>query len=798
MKFTLNWLKRYLDTDASLEKICEMLTAIGLEVEGVEDKAAMYAPFKVAYVEKAEQHPNADKLKVCMVKTEKGVLQVVCGAPNARTGIKGIFAPEGTYIPGLDVTLKKTKIRDVESNGMLVSEKEMMLSDEHKGIIEVDQKYEVGTPMAEIFWLNDAVIEINLTPNRPDCAGVLGIARDLAAAGLGKLKPVDDKPVQGTFKSPVDVKIEDPGCPLFLGRYIKGVKNGPSPQWLQDLLKAVGLRSISSLVDITNFMSIDACRPLHVFDADKIKGNLVVKATKKGEKLEALTGKTFETPDGVIGIYDDSGLIDFGGMMGGMSTCIEDKTVNVYVESAYFLPERISRAGRDMQLNSDARYRFERGIDPVFTVAGMEIATKLILEICGGEASEVVQAGAMPKWEREIEYVPAYMQKFIGLDVDSIKQERILQSLGFTLKVGPVWSITPPSWRGDVMGKSDIAEEITRINGYDKIPSVSVRSTGPVPHSAETPMLSKIRLARNALAARGLSECVTWSFMSKDLTAQFGLNDNQKREAMSLKNPISSEIDVMRPSILPNLIQAAARNADLGQDNAALYEVGPVFESVKPEGQRIVAAGVRSGNGARSWTDNNSARHVDIYDAKADVIAALEACGAPAGNAQIVREAPDYYHPGRSGALRLGKNILAVFGEIHPAVLDEMKIDMPVSAFEIYLDTIPESKKKGTEKPLLKLEPLQKIERDFAFLVDAGVEVENLRKAAIGADKDMIVASDIFDIYTGKGVEAGKKSVALSITIQPRGASLTDAQIEALAQRVTDQVQQKTGGVLRT
>ncbi|MCE7887687.1 MAG: phenylalanine--tRNA ligase subunit beta [Alphaproteobacteria bacterium PRO2] len=796
MKFTLSWLKRHLDTSASLEEICAKLTAIGLEVEAVEDKAKLYAPFKVAYVESAEKHPDADKLKLCKVKTEKGIIQVVCGAPNAHTGMKGIFAPEGSVIPNTGDVLKKGMIRGVESQGMLVSEREMNLSDEHKGIIEVDDKFAIGTPLAEVLGLNDATIEINLTPNRIDAAGVRGIARDLAAAGLGNLKPLDDKPVKAAGKSPIAVSIEDKdGCPLFLGRYISDVKNGPSPQWMQDLLKSVGLRPISALVDITNFMSLDACRPLHVFDADKIKGNIKVRQTKKGETLEGLNDKTYTLQDGAVGICDDSGVTALGGIVGGVPTGCTEETVNVFVEAAYFNPVRISRTGRDMQIDSDARYRFERGVDPEFTVAGMEIATKLILEICGGRASEVVTAGAMPKWQRSIDYDPSWFASYIGADVAPDVQKKILETLGFEISGGKTWQIQPPSWRSDVEAKQDIAEEIIRIHGFEHIPSLSVRSEAPVADAAETQTLSRVRRARNALAARGLDECVTWSFMGREQALAF--NDNKSLEALTLKNPISSDLDVMRPSILPNLIAAAGYNHDRGQSDVALCEVGPAFKSVKPEGQAIVAAGIRAGNdSARHWA--GPVRGTDAYDAKADAFAALEACGAPSTSAQITRDAPSYYHPGRSGVLRLGPNVLAYFGEIHPAILDEMGIKTSVSGFEVFLQNIPESKKKGTEKSLLKIEPLQAVSRDFAFMVDAKVNAEDIVKAAKSADKNLITDAYIFDVYTGKGVEPGKKSVAFAVTIQPREKSLTDAELEEISRKIVGAVIAKTGGTLRS
>ncbi len=533
-----------------------------------------------------------------------------------------------------------------------------------------------------------------------------------------------------------------------------------------------------------------------MFDADKIKGNIKVRTTKKGEMLEALNDKTYALPDGTVGICDDSGTAALGGIVGGVPTSCTDETVNVFVEAAYFNPQRISRTGRDLQIDSDARYRFERGVDPEFTVSGMEIATRLILELCGGRPSEVVTAGAMPKWQRSIDYDPSWFKAYIGTDVAADAQKKILTALGFEISGGKNWKIQPPSWRGDVEGKEDIAEEVIRIHGFEHIPSFSVRSEDAVAEPAETQTLSRVRKARNALTARGLDECVTWSFMGHEQALAF--NDNTSLEALTLKNPISSDLNVMRPSILPNLIAAAGYNHDRGQSDVALCEVGPAFKSLKPEGQAIVAAGVRAGNNnaARHWA--SEARAVDAYDAKADAFAALEACGAPAGSSQITRDAPSYYHPGRSGALRLGPNVLAYFGEIHPAILDDMGIKTPVSGFEVFLQSIPEPKKKGTEKSLLKIEPLQAVSRDFAFLVDTKVNADDIIRAAKSADKNLITDAYIFDIYTGKSVDPGKKSVAFAVTIQPREKSLTDKELEEISKKIVGAVIAKTGGTLRS
>lgn len=792
MKFTLRWLKEHLDTTASAEDIANALTSLGLELESMEDRAKLYAPFKVAYVEKAEKHPDADRLRVLVVDTGAEKVNVVCGAPNARTGMKGIFAPDGSFIPGTGITLKKGMIRGQESNGMMVSEREMGLSDEHDGIIDLPADTPLGTPFSEIYGLDDIVFDIAVTPNRADCAGIHGIARDLAAAGIGTLKPNLIPPIKGTFKNPIDVKIEDgQGCPLFLGRYIRGVKNGPSPDALANKLKAIGLRPISKLVDVTNFFSIDSCRPLHVFDAQKLKGNITVRSAKRGETLDALNDKSYTLDEGMVAVCDDSGVIGLGGVMGGTSTAVDEDTVDVYLECAYFDPYRTAKTGRALEIISDARYRFERGIDPEFTFAGMELATRMILDLCGGEASDVVIAGKTPDWKRSYDFDPAYTEKLSGVAVDTNRQVEILESLGFTVEDGKA---SPPSWRGDIQGKPDLVEEVARVYGYDKIPAVSVRSEGAVSSGTETENFSRARKARTALAARGLDECITWSFMNSRIAHLFGSNDNP---ALTLTNPISSELSQMRPSLLPNLIEAAQKNADRGYANAALFEVGPAFASVKPDGQKTVAAGVRHlAQGPRHWSGNDASRAIDALDARADALAALEAAGAPAGNLQISRDAPSYFHPGRSGALRLGANVLAYFGEIHPAVLEEMGVKGPVAAFEAFLNNAPATKKKGSAKPLLALSPFQPLQRDFAFIVADSLDAENILRAARGADK-MIAQIDIFDIYKGKGVEDGKKSVAINVTIQPKDKTLTDAEIEGIAKKIVDSVTTKCGAALR-
>lgn len=804
MKFTLDWLKHHLDTDASLDEISTALTALGLEVDGVTDRARLYAPFHVVYVEKAEKHPDADRLRVCLIDTGKEKLQVVCGAPNARAGMKAVYAPSGSFIPGTGITIKKGNIRGQESNGMMVSEREMGLSEEHEGIIDVPADVAVGTPFAELYSLNDPVIEIGLTPNRPDCAGVRGIARDLAAAGLGTLKPLDESAVKGSGPSPVNVTLnfEDDkkdACPLFMGRYIRGVKNGPSPKWMQDRLKAVGLRPISALVDVTNYLSLDLCRPLHVFDADKLKGDLHVRMARDGETLKALNGKEYTLTSAMTAVCDDSGVLGLGAVMGGEETGCTEGTVNVFIECAYFNPLRTARTGRSLQIDSDARYRFERGIDPAFTVPAIEVATRLVLELCGGTASDVVQAGAVPAWARTITYDPAYAGQLGGLDMPGDRQKKILGMLGFDVSVisDHEWQVSPPSWRGDIEGRADIVEEVLRVNGYDNIPPVSMSKPSPVTQAGETLNGARGRRARTTLAARGLNECVTWSFMPSAKAVLFG-TDAQQAVSLKLSNAISNDLEQMRPSILPNLIEAAERNRSRGFSDNALFEVGPVFTSPKANGQILVATGIRSGHqGPRHWSGAQASREVDAIDAKADAMAVIEAAGIPAAGLQVAREAPAWYHPGRSGVLKMGTNVVARFGEIHPETLEALDVKGPVVGFEVMLENIPQPKKKGTAKPLLALASLQPVSRDFAFLVDSGVEADALSRAIRGSDKDLITDVQIFDIYTGKGVPEGKKSVALAVTLQPRQQTLTDADIETIGRKIVDAVASKTGGVLR-
>jgi len=793
MKFTLGWLKDHLETSASVSEIAERLTRLGLEVESVEDPARNFEAFRTARIITAEKHPDADRLKVCIVDTGAEKIQVVCGAANARAGMVGIFAPAGTYIPGTDVHLKKGVIRGVESNGMMISEREMGLSEDSDGIIDLPPETPLGMAAADALNLSDAVIDVSITPNRADCTGVHGIARDLAAGGMGALKPLDIPALKGSFKSPVGVAIH-PGtaCAHFTGRYIRGVKNGPSPDWMQKRLKAIGLRPISALVDITNYLCFALARPLHVFDADRLAGNIHVRPAKTGETLTALNDKTYTLDETMTAVCDDSGVLGLGGIIGGAATGCSDDTVNVFVECAYFHPPAIARTGRDLGIISDSRYRFERGIDPASTSTGMEIATKMILDLCGGEASETMEAGAAPEdWRRKIPFDPAYTSRLGGIEVAEGKQKQILESLGFTVEGG---NASPPSWRGDIDGRADLVEEILRIHGYDSIAPVSVRRSAgaalaPLPLSA-----ARAATARAALASRGMMECVTWSFMAGALADFFAANDSGPHIRVS--NPLSSDLERMRPSPLPNLLQAAGRNADRGYADTALFEVGPAFETAEPDGQRLVAAGVRHGAFVSAHWSGHS-RDVDAFDAKADALALLTALEAPVASLQTGRDAPKGYHPGRSGTLNLGPLTIARFGEIHPALLEKMGIKGPASGFEVFVDRLPAQKRKGTGKPLLTLSPFQPVRRDFAFIVTEAVAADDILKSAKSADKTLITGAEVFDVYRGKGVEEGKKSIAISVTIQPQGKTLEDSEIEGLCKKIVGAVAAKTGGVLR-
>ena len=800
MKFTLSWLKDHLDTDASLDEICERLTMIGLEVESVDDKAGL-KPFVIAKVLSAEKHPDADKLRVLMVDTGSGdPVQVVCGAPNARAGLVGAFAAPGTYVPGIDVTLSVGTIRGVESRGMMCSERELQLSDEHDGIIDLPGDAPVGTPFATWAKLDDPVIEINLTPNRPDATGVYGIARDLAAAGLGTLKGGAIDPVPGDGPCPVKVTIDAPDlCPGFALRLVRGVRNGASPKWMQQRLLAIGLRPINALVDITNYVTFDRGRPLHVFDAAKVKGDLVVRRAEAGEKVLALDTREYELNPEVCVIADGNGVESIAGVMGGEHSGCDETTTDVLIESALWNPLNVARTGRELGIITDARYRFERGVDPEMMVPGLELATTLVMELCGGAPTETEVVGYAGHEPKIVSFPTAEVTRLTGLDVSGAESLSILTRLGFEPKgTGDMVDVAVPSWRPDVDGKADLVEEVMRIHGVEKIAPQAMTGHEAVNRRILTVLQNRTRAARRALAVRGMMEAVTWSFIPAKHAELFGGGAPE----LKLSNPIAADMSDMRPSLLPGLVAAAQRNADRGFADVALFEVSGTYENDTPEGQRRVAAGVRRGTArmegqGRHWAGN--AASVGVFDAKADALAALEACGAPVDKLQVETGGPDWYHPGRSGTIKLGpKVVLGTFGEFHPKVLEALDVSGPLCGFEIYVDAVPEPKAKPTRtKPRLDLSPFQAVRRDFAFVVDRAVEAAQLTRAAQAADKKLITGVRVFDIFEGASLGEGKKSLAIEVAIQPVERTLTDEDFEALAARIVENVGKQTGGVLR-
>src|ERR1700754_1530513 len=713
MKFTLSWLKDHLDTDEPVEKLADRLTMIGLEVESLEDKARLLSPFTIARVISAEQHPNADRLRVCMVDPGNGSapVQVVCGAPNARTGMLSVFSPPGTFIPGKNITLGVGTIRGVESRGMLCSAAEMQISDDHDGIMNLPADAPVGKSYAEWAGLGDPVFEINLTPNRQDCTGVHGIARDLSAADMGKFRDPAIKPVKGEFPCPVNVKVEDASlCPGFALRLVRGVKNGPSPQWLSRRLTSIGLRPINALVDITNFMTYDRARPLHVFDAAKVKGNLTVRRARDGETLLALDGRTYTLDSGVCVIADEHGVESLAGIMGGEASGCDEHTTDVLIESALWNEINIAQTGRKLGINSDARYRFERGVDPAFMVPGLELATKLVMEMCGGSPSENVVVGKTFGDDRVIDFPLTEVKRLSGIEVPQVEMKHILTRLGFMMAgPGPVVKVAVPSWRTDVHGKADIVEEVIRIYGVDKVPETPFGRGEEPRKSVLTPMQQRTRRAKRALAARGMVEAVTWSFIAKPAAELFGGGQAE----LVLANPIAAELSDMRPSLIPGLIAASQANINRGSSDVALFEVGQIFRGDKPKDQLMAASGVRHGFASsrglgRHWSGTAAA---DALDAKADAFAVLAAALARVPGLQIVPGGGGWLHPSRSGTIQIGpQNVLGHFGELHPRVLEALGADGPLMAFEVILDRIPEGKQKATRaKPALELSAFQPV-----------------------------------------------------------------------------------------
>ena len=833
MKFTLPWLKDYLDTSANLPAILEAMTQAGLEVEDAHDPKDALQQFTVCRIVSAKQHPNADKLQVCQVDTVDGVKEIVCGGLNARPGLVTAYAPIGAYIPGSGITLVAKPVRGVVSNGMLCSGGEMVtdedpfrlriarfedwqpraqalgLSDEQAiadgGIIELPDTLKVGAPVAEALAL-DTVIDFEVTPNRPDWLGVVGIARDLGAKGVGRFVAPEVKSVPGKFKSSVTVRIADEtACPVFAGRLIRGVKNGPSPEWMQKRLKAIGINPKNMLVDVTNYISFDRCRPLHVYDAAKLKGGIVARLGTADDTFTALDGKTYSNLIDMCVIADDRGTIGLGGVMGGESTGCSIDTVDVFIESAYFDANRTARTGRSTGIISDARFRNERGIDPKSCVDGVELATRLILESCGGEPSEVVLAGKVPDGPAPVAFKPRDMKRLTGLDMPVKRMEQILRALGFEPVVPPkaqhdaqtIWATKVPSWRPDVEGSADIVEELIRIEGYGKLPTEKL----PAPAGlgvVVTPLQNRVRTSRRVLAARGYLETVTWSFMHHERAALMIGGAGNLQATLTIDNPIASDLDYMRPSMLANLAEAAQRNADHGADDVRLFEAGPVYPGDKPADQRMQIAAVMKTAKGRDW--QGAPAPYNAFSAKADLFAILAALDQSPDKFQIGAADGAYWHPGRAGTLRLGpKQVIASFGELHPAFLKALRVDGPVLAIELSLDALPTPKARPTKtRPALDKADQTPVKRDFAFVVDEKVAAGDIARLALKADPKLVVAARVFDVYRGASIGEGKKSVAIEVTLQPRGVAMTDEQIEAVAQAIVKSVGKGTGGALRS
>jgi len=798
MKFTLSWLKYHLKTESSLEELTDKLSMLGLEVETVEDRSKNLQPFKIGCVTSVSAHPNADRLKICEVDAGSGVVQVVCGAPNVHKGMKGVFAPAGTFIPGTKLKLKSTSIRGEESHGMLCSEREMGLSDDHNGVIELPSEAPTGDRWAAWSGLDDPIIEIALTPNRGDCASVRGIARDLAASGLGTLRPLPEIKHHDSFESPIKwqrnfTETENNACPMVAGRFFRNVQNGESPAFIQKRLRAIGLRPISLLVDITNWLTFDLGRPLHVFDADKLTGNLTMRLSHDGEQINALDGQIYNLPKDIVVIADKTGLQGIGGIMGGMSSSCDENTKNVFLEVALFDPIRIAEAGRKLGISSDARYRFERGVDPESIHWGCEIASQMIIKLCGGEASKVTMSGRLPRKQATKTLKVPRVQALTGVEIPTQVIVNILENLGFEPqhKEDKV-IVRVPSWRPDIDGEADLIEEVLRVYGYDKIPEVPLLPLNSVSSVPSDLSQTRVEKVRRKLASRGLVEAVTYSFIQSKNAEYFG----EAKTELALVNPISSDLDLMRPSIFPGLLSAVARNQSRGVNNIKLFEVGPVYMDDKPDGQHNIACGlrVRSAN-ERHWSEQ--IRDVDAIDAKSDAMALLEFIGVPINKLKVCRDAPNWFHPGKSASLRLGKNLLGYFGELHPTPVDAMQVLGPISAFEIFLDNLPQARSKKPAKDMFNLPSLHPVNRDFSFIVDKGVEAGEVLSAALNADRGLVSDATLFDIYQGDGVEKNKKSVGVMVVIQPEKETLTDTQIDTVSRSVVDEVEKRTGGILR-
>ena len=801
MKFTLSWLKDHLDTSASLAEIVDTLTRVGLEVESVDDPSRKYDGFVVASVIEAKPHPNADRLKVCIVEAGGGPVQVVCGAPNARTGMKSVFSPVGTYIPGKKITLAKGVIRGVESNGMLCSAAELALSDDHEGIIELPADAPVGVAYARFAGLDDPVIDVAVTPNRPDATGVAGIARDLAAAGLGSLKTPAPKPLAGAFDCPTRVHLDfSPAdrhlCPAFALRLVRGVTNGPSPEWMQKRLRAIGLRPISALVDITNYITFDRGRPLHVFDFAKVEGDLTVRRARPGESVLALDGKTYTLEETMVVIADANGVESIAGIMGGEHSGCDEATRDVLIESALWDPANIAQTGRKLGIMTDARYRFERGVDPEFCMPGCDLATELVLSICGGEPSRIVVAGDPSPPRRSIPFPYDEVKRLLGVLIPRQEGEAILARLGFGVGDG---TVVVPSWRPDVQVKADVVEQILRIAGVDRAPTAPLpRLDDGVAKPVLTLLQKRTRLAKRTLAALALREAVTWSFVSRTAAELFGGG----ARSLALANPIAVDLSDMRPSLVPGLVAAAERNARRALSDIALFEVGQVFLGPGENDQRVAAAAVRRGRAkadgeGRHWSGGAL---VDVFDAKRDAMTVLSAFGVSPNAVQVVPGGPAFLHPGRAATLQFGpKTVIGWFGQLHPSALEALDAEGPIVAFEIILDAVPAPKARPTKaKPKLDRSDFMAVERDLAFVVDAGVRAGDIVRAAESAERSLVAKIGVFDVYQGDGLPEGSKSIAIHVILQPRDRTLTDAEIDAAMSKIVAEVSRRTGAALRS
>lgn len=793
MKFSLSWLKDHLKTDADINAVAAAMTMAGLEVEDIHDPAAALKPFTVAKVVSAARHPNADKLQVLQVDTVDGMKEIVCGAPNARAGMTSIYAPIGAYVPGLKVTLVEKPVRGVVSNGMMCSGAELELTTDADGILDLSDNLEVGMPATQVFGA-EPVIDFEVTPNRPDWLGVHGIARDLAATGLGTFAETAVTPVPGQFPCPIKVVVDGDACPFFSGRVIRNVKNGPSPQWLQDKLKSIGLKPISTLVDITNYVSYDRCRPLHVYDLSRLTGDTITAGLPSGtSEAKMLDDKTYTVTSDMCTIMDASGVIGLGGVMGGDSTKVEETTTDIFLECAWFDPIRTAQTGRTTGITSDAQYRFARSIDPEFVVPGLELATQLILDLCGGKASDIVVSGQAPAGRPDVAFDPAYVRQLTGLDVAHDDIARILSALGFEVTRGDPWVVAVPSWRRDVEGKADLVEEVARIHGFNAIPATPLPVLAPRPGGVLTAPQAKARAARRALAAYGYSEAVTWSFMRQDWAALFGGG----ADALVLANPIASELNCMRPSALPNLLEAAGRNAARGLHGAQLFEIGPIYQGLEPSDQKPTIAAIRAPDKSRHW---QNAGEDALFALKSDLLRVLEEMNVPVASLQLVQgQNAAHWHPGRSARLQLGpKTIIAEFGELHPAVLKALDLDGQYAGFEVRIDNLPAPKaRSGKSKGALSLSPFMPLTRDFAFLLPETTAAADLVRAVKGADKLLISDAQVFDVYTGAGVPDGHKSLAVEVTLQPVDKTLTEPEIEAVRDRIVAAAG-KLGATLRS